>query len=189
MTLQFNQTNITNFRLDIPDAGISHAFSLNIQSALIPGISIPTVNTPLGKKGLARANRPGTSFEFEPLVCRVLIDEGLQAWIDIYTWMLSLNNYLTHDNNGVKPGVLPEFISLHIMSNDKTTILMTIHYHNAWPQMIGDLEFNYIEESDPAIFANVTFQYSHFTVEKNGVIIDTRKGISDLLINGSREIT
>ncbi|QQM13894.1 tail completion protein [Acinetobacter phage Morttis] len=188
MTLQFNQTNITNFLLDVPDAGITEAFRLNVQTALIPGISIPTINTPLGKKGLGRANRPGTTFEFEPLVCRVLIDEKLDAWTDIYTWMLSLNNYLTHDNNGVLPGVLPDFISLHILSNDKVTPLMTIHYHNAWPQLIGDLEFNYTEEADPAIFANVTFQYSHFTVEKNGVIIETRKSISDMLTNGSREV-
>ncbi|AZU98612.1 tail completion and sheath stabilizer protein [Acinetobacter phage vB_AbaM_PhT2] len=188
MTLQFNQTNITNFLLDVPDAGITDAFRLNVQTALIPGISIPTINTPLGKKGLGRANRPGTTFEFEPLVCRVLIDEKLDAWTDIYTWMLSLNNYLTHDNNGVLPGVLPDFISLHILSNDKVTPLMTIHYHNAWPQLIGDLEFNYTEEADPAIFANVTFQYSHFTVEKNGVIIETRKSISDMLTNGSREV-
>ncbi|EQA7786709.1 hypothetical protein ACX818_001295 [Acinetobacter baumannii] len=186
MTLHYNQTNITNFRLDVPDAHITEAFNLNVQSALIPGISIPAVNTPLGNKGLARANRPGTTFEFEPLVLRVLVDEKLDAWEDVYRWMLSINNYITHDNTGSIEGVLPEFITLHILSNDKKDIVMSIHYHGAWPQMMGDLEFNYTEESDPAMYVNVTFNYSYFTVEKNGVIIETRQSISDTLKNGKR---
>lgn len=178
MSLQYNQSNLTNFRLEIPDAGLTDAFKLNVQTALIPGISIPVTNIPAGTQGLARGNIPGSTIEFDPLVTRVLIDEDLDAWSDIYTWMLSYNNYLTHESNGHKEGVLPEFITLHILNNDKTKIVMSIHYYGAWPQAMGDLEFSFIEEGDPAPYVNVTWQYKYFAVEKNGVIIETRKSIS-----------
>lgn len=184
MSLNFNQTNVTNFRLDIPDADITQAFSLNISSALIPGISIPVTNTPLGNKGLGRAQLPGSTIKFDPLMLKVLVDENLDAWTDIYTWMLSINNYITHDNNGWKPGVLPEFITLHILNNDKTDIVMSIHYYGAWPQHMSDLEFDFAEDTDPAIYVNVAFCYKYYAVEKNGVIIESRQSITDVIEQG-----
>lgn len=184
MSLNYNQTNVTNFRIDIPDANITKAFSMNVSSALIPGISIPVTNTPLGNKGLGRANIPGSTFEFEPLVVKVLVDENLDAWTDMYKWMLSINNYITHDNNGWEKGVLPEFITLHILNNDKTKIVMSIHYFDAWPQNLSDLEYDFREENDPAIYVNATFYFKHFVVEKNGVIIETRESMADQLLAG-----
>ncbi|ADG60056.1 gp3 tail completion and sheath stabilizer protein [Acinetobacter phage Acj9] len=178
----YNQTNKTNFAVDIPDAGITKAFVLNVSSALIPGISIPVTNMPTGQGGLGRANIPGSTFEFEPLVVRVLMDEDLQAWEDIYTWMLSINNYRTLYNEGWEPGVLPEFITLHIWNNSKTKILLSLHYYGAWPSTMGDLEFDFTDEGDPPVYANVTFQYKYFAVERNGVIIETRERIGDKLI-------
>ncbi len=180
----FNQTNITNFVLDIPDADITSAFKLNVQSALIPGISIPVTNSPLGTKGLGRANIPGSTFEFDPLVVRVLIDENLDAWTQVYQWMLSLNNYITHENNGWAEGTLPEFITLHVLSNDKSKILQSFHYYGAWPSQISDLEYNFTEESDPAPFVTVTFQYRYFAVEKNGSIIISRPSINETIDRG-----
>lgn len=177
----FNQTNITNFALDVPDAHITRAFVLNVQTALIPGISIPVTNVPSGTFGLGRANIPGSTFEYEPLVTRVLVDENLDAWEDIYKWMLSINNYRTLHSEGWEDGVLPPFITLHVWNNSKTKILMSIHYYNAWPSNMGDLEFNYTEDSDPAVYVNVTFQYASFAVERNGVIIEHRESISGQL--------
>lgn len=180
----YNQTNLTNFVIDIPDAGITQAFTLNIQQAAIPGMSIPVTNTALGNKGLGRANLPGSTFEFEPLVVRALVDENLQTWVDIYKWMISINNYISHDNEGWKPGYLPPFITLHVLNNDKTKPILSIHYYDAWPQMIGDLEFDSSVEGDPAMFALVTFQYKYFAIERDGVIISTRESITDQLTKG-----
>ncbi|QAU04011.1 tail completion and sheath stabilizer protein [Acinetobacter phage Henu6] len=98
--------------------------------------------------------------------------------------MLALNNYMTQESNGWEPGVLPPFITLHILNNDKTKTVMSVHYYNAWPSMMGDLEYSFTDDGDPAINLNVTFHYSHFAIEKNGVIIETRESISDKLIKG-----
>lgn len=179
MSLSYNQTNITNFMLDIPDANITKAFKLNVQSALIPGIRIPVTQTPSGKMGLGRASLPGSTVEFDPLICRFLVDEKLQSWVDMYKWMIAINNYMTHDNVGWEDGVLPKFISLHIMDNSKKDIVMTIHYYGAWCSDLSEIEYNYTEDADPAISCVATFQYKYYVVEKDGVIIETRQSIQD----------
>ena len=175
----FNQTNTTNFILDIPDANITKAFKLNVQSSLIPGIRIPVTDTPTGTKGLGRSKLPGSTVEFDPLVCRFLVDEDLDSWVDLYTWMISINNYLTHDNNGWHDGVLPKFITLHILDNTRTVPVMSIHYHGAWCSELGEIEYNYTEDGDPAITCVATFNYKYFVVEKDGKIIETRQSITD----------
>lgn len=179
MSVSYNQTNITNFLLDIPDANITKAFKLNVQSALIPGIRIPPTDMPSGTQGLGRARLPGSTVEFDPLVCRFLVDEKLDSWVDLYKWMLSINNYLTHDNVGWKEGTLPKFITLHILDNTKETIVMSIHYHGAWCSDLSEIEYTFVEDGDPAVTCVATFQYKYYIIEKDGVIIDTRESIQE----------
>ena len=179
MAVAFNQTNITNFYIDIPDANITSAFRLNVQSALIPGIRIPPTAVPAGTKGIARASLPGSTVEFDPLVCRFLVDENLDSWIDLYKWMLSINNYITYDSNGWTDGVLPKFVTMHILDNTKENIVMSIHYYGAWCSDLGEIEFNTTEDGDPAVTCVATFQYKYYVIEKDGVIINTRDSIRE----------
>lgn len=189
MSINYNQTNISNFVLDIPDANITKAFKLNVQSALIPGLRIPVTDTPSGTKGLGRAKLPGSTVEFDPLVCRFLVDEKLQSWIDLYKWMISINNYATLENTGWEDGVLPNFITLHILDNTKQNIVLSYHYYGAWVSDLSEIEYNYTEEGDPAVTCVATFQYKYFIVEKDGNIIDTRESIRDQITTKSTNIS
>lgn len=179
MPLKYNQTNITNFLLDIPDANITKAFKLQVQSALIPGIRIPVTDVPSGLKGLGRARLPGSTVDFDPLTIRFMVDEDLQSWIDVYKWMISINNYMTDDNVGWKDGVLPKFISLHIMDNSKKKIVLTIHYYGAWPSDLNEIEYSYTDDGSPAMACVATFNYKYYIVEKDGIIINTRQSIAE----------
>lgn len=173
----FNQTNATNFLIDIPDAGLTKAFQLNAQSAIIPGIRIPITETPAGVRGIARAQLPGSTLEHDPLVIRFLVDEDLEAWLQLYQWMLSINNYINFDSSAWKPGYVPPHVSLHILDNSKTKIVLSIHYYGAWCSDLGEIEYQYTEESDPAIVCQATFPYKYMQIEKNGKIISTRQSI------------
>lgn len=175
----FNQTNITNFVLEIPDAGITRAFKLNVATCLLPGLRIPTTDVPLGPQGLARAKLPGSTVEFDPLVVRFLVDSNFNSWIDIYSWMLSLNNYKTLKSNGWQDGVLPKFVTLHILNNTKTETVMSVHYHGAWPSSLSEIDFSFTEEGDPAVTCVASFDYKYFEIEKNGIIIKSREAITD----------
>ncbi|ADJ19465.1 gp3 tail completion and sheath stabilizer protein [Acinetobacter phage 133] len=174
-----NLTNTTNFVLDVPDAGITEAFTGNVQSALIPGVRIPVTDTPTGTRGLGRAKLPGSTFEFDPLVCRFIIDENLKTWVELYRWMLSINNYLTLENEGWEEGVLPKFITLHILDNTKSNIIMSIHYYGAWISDLGEIEYNYTEESDVSVTCMATFQYKYFEIVYNGIAVKHRGTIHE----------
>lgn len=179
MSLSYNQTNITNFLLDIPDANITKAFKLNVQSALIPGIRIPPTDVPAGTQGLARSRLPGSTVEFDPLVCRFLVDEDLKSWTDLYQWMLSLNNYVTHHSNGWEEGTLPQFVTLHVLDNTKQNIVLSIHYYGAWCSDLSEIEYMFTDEGDPAVTCVATFQYKYYIIERDGVLIDSRPSIRE----------
>lgn len=174
----FNTTNTTNFLLSIPDAGLTEAFELNVQSALIPGIRIPVTEAPTGTQGLGRAHLPGSTFEFDPLILRFLVDEDLDAWLQLYKWMLSINNYLTLRSDGWDEGVLPEFITLHVLDNTKRKPVISFHYYGAWCSELTELEYNLAEDGNPPITSTATFYYHFVKVEKDGVIIETRENKS-----------
>ncbi|BBC78214.1 Tail completion and sheath stabilizer protein [Escherichia phage EcS1] len=172
-----NQTNTTNFILEVADSGLTETFKMNVQMALIPGIHIPPSNVPSGTQGIARANLPGSTIEFDPLVVRFLVDRELVSWLDIYKWMLTLNNYSTHESTAWHPKGQPEAVTLHILDNKKTSIVMSIHYYGAWPSDLTEVEFNYAEDGDPAIVSTATFQYKYFEVEIDGKIVQGRPQI------------
>lgn len=177
----YNTSNTTNFLLDIPDAGITEAFKLNVQTALIPGIRIPVTNAPTGTQGLGRANLPGSTFEFDPLVVRFLLDEDLDSWLQLYEWMLSINNYLTLKSDAWNSGQVPEFITLHVLDNTKTKPVISFHYYGAWCSELSDIEYNYSEDGNPPMTSTATFFYKFVKIEKNGKIIETRRSRDDIL--------
>ncbi|QPI13968.1 tail completion and sheath stabilizer protein [Serratia phage 4S] len=175
----YNQINQTNFRLEIPDGDTTKAFVLNGQTATLPGISIPITDSPTGKKGLGRSQIPGTTFEHEPFMCRFLVDENMTSYLQMYKWMLSINDYVNH-NNTYWTTKQPEAALLHILDNTKTQIIMTYIMYGAWPQSLSELELNYNEEGDPAITCMAIIPFKYFQIEQNGKIITPESHIEDL---------
>lgn len=173
----FNQTNITNFIVDIPDAGITKAFSLNAQSATIPGIRIPITETPSGTRGVGRSQLPGSTIEHDPLMIRFLVDEDMQSWLSMYQWMLSINNYIDFNSQNWVPGYKPPHVTVHILDNSKTKIVMSVHYYDAWCSDLSEIEFNYTEEGDPAVICTATLPYKYMQIEKDGKIIVSKQSI------------
>ena len=120
---------------------------------------------------------PGSTIEFDPLIVNFLCDKDLRAWLDIYKWMLSLNNYITHESKAWHPKGRPEAVTLHILDNNKDKIVMSIHYYGAWPSDLSEIQYSYKEDSDPAINATATFNFKSFAVEIDGIIIEGRPQI------------
>lgn len=169
----FNQTNTTNFVVDIPDKGLTKSFTLNAQSATIPGIRIPISDVPTGTQGRGRAQLPGTTFEFDPLIIRFLVDEELESWLCMYKWMLSINNYIS-DTNDNWVNKEDYFITVHILDNSKKKIVLSVHYYGAWCSDLSEIDYSYTEDGDPAIICTATIPYKYMLVEKDGVIINKR---------------
>lgn len=173
-----NQTNITNFALHVPDNGLTEPFVVNVQSVILPSVRIPVTDTPTGKFGLGRSGLPGSTLEHDGISIRFLVDEDFNNYISIYKWMLSINNYITLHNTAWEPSGQPVAMTLHLLDNDKKDIVCTYHFYGAWPSDLGEIEFSYTEEGDPAISCLCLFQFKYFEIEKDGVVIRGRESIA-----------
>lgn len=179
MTGLYNQTNTTNFILEIADNNLAETFKLNVQAVTLPGIHIPVTDAPGGTQGMYRSKRPGSTTEFDPLIVRFLCDRELKGWLDIYKWMLSLNNYRTHESKAWHPSGQPEAMTLHVLDNTKQKIVMSIHYYSPWPSDLSEIEYSYTEESNPAIPCTATFGFKDFAVEIDGIIVEGRPQLNE----------
>ena len=123
----------------------------------------------------ARGSLPGSAVEFEPFVMRVLLDEELKAYVDMYQWMLSIVDYRESNSTAWLEGGAPKTILLHILDSTKEKILLTYRIFGAYPQTLGEIEFNYADPVNLAMYCSITFGYKYWELEKDGVVIKSRK--------------
>lgn len=179
----FNQTNTTNFVLEISDAGLTKAFKLNVQSAPLPSIRIPVSEVPGSTQGMTRAQLPGSTTEFDPITVRFLVDVNFESWIEMYQWMLATNNYADRDRSGWRDpeNSFPSAVTLHVLNNNKDDIIFSVHFYGAWCSELSEIEFSLIEDSDPAMICTAIMPYKYFEIEKDGIIITGRKNMSEAI--------
>lgn len=166
-----NYVQKTNFRLDIPNSQAAD-FVINVQEVNTPSLSIPMTEFPINPT--ARGSLPGSAVEFEPFTTRVLLDEELKAYTDIYQWMLSIVDYRESKSTAWLEGGSPRSILIHILDSTKTKILLTYRLYGAYPQMLGEIEFNYGDPTNLAMYCSVTWGYKYMEIERNGVVLKSR---------------
>lgn len=177
----FNQTNTTNFILEIPDGGLTQAFKFNLQAASVPGVHIPATDVPGTPQGMYRSKIPGSTFEFDAVPIRILVDENLDSWVEAYKWMLACQNYLNRDKSGWKNDGegFPGAVLMHVLDNDKKEIVMTLRYIGGWCSDLSEIEYNLSEDADPAMVFIATLQFKYIEVEHKGKVIDGRSSVND----------
>lgn len=177
----FNQTNTTNFVFEVADSGLTKAFKLNVQAGPIPGVRIPISDVPGGTQGMSRAQLPGSTTEFDPLTIRFLVDEYFESWLEMYQWMLSVNNYSDRERSGWRnpDDSFPKAATMHILNNNKDDIILSIHFYGAWCSDLSEVQFDLTEDTDIAMICTAIIPYKYFEIEKDGIIITGRKSMSD----------
>lgn len=178
----FNQTNTTNFVMEIPDGGLTDAFKLNLQTMPVPGIHIPATDVAGSPQGMSRAKLVGSTFEFDPIPVRFLVDENLDSWLQCYRWMLACQNYINRDQSGWKNQGegFPGAVLMHVLDNDKHDIVITIRLIGAWISDLSEIEYSLTEDTDPAMVCVATLQYKYIEVEKDGIIIQGRPPVNTM---------
>lgn len=181
MTIFKNMTHKTNFRLVIPDMGAMD-FEASLQSVTIPGLEIEPTQINVNQQTMG--NLPGSAVRFDPLNVRILLDEELSAYTDIYKWMISIVDYAGNKSTAQDPGTVPKNISIHVLDNSKSSIILTWKFYGAWPSSIGGIDFEYTDDSNTAMTTDVVFMYKSFEIEKNGVTIRPKESGSGSGIKG-----
>jgi hypothetical protein len=170
-----NFAHKTSFRLDVPDGGKTRSFQLNVQETSIPGMNIETATVALSQQ--LKGSISGTGVTFDPLSVRIILDEDMNAYTEIFEWMMSTVNF--HGRQvSTKSKYMPPFILLHVIDNSKRKIVCTFKYHDPYPFSMAPLDFSYVEDGNPAIQCDVQFNYKWFDIEKDGAIISARPNVS-----------
>lgn len=149
----------------------SHLFIINKQGTddtqlMVQSFEMPTITlgqTPGGAPKLEGFQIVGTKMQFDPLILQVLLDEDLQAWYQMYSWMKELV-----DPKGGNPVKFNDSVSqaqLHILTNNKTNQNIIIEFKNIWPTTLSGFTFatNTTDDIPPMVF-DVTFNFDSFRV-------------------------
>jgi hypothetical protein len=138
-----------------------------VNKVSLPGISLgsadeatPYLNIP----------QPGDHIVFEPLILNFVVTEGLQNYIELQKWLLTIGNLegqeaydkLNINPNFINHGVKSEIL-FSILDSSKNPII-EVDFLDAWPTSLTKLDFDVTVSGDEARNLNATavFRYSEY---------------------------
>ena len=123
-----------------------------VVSANIPGISVaPTQSNFRNRKGFV----PGETIEYEQLSVRMAIDENMEAYKEIFDWIVAQSNVV----GGVVHDLSLVVLSSHSNPNKRFA------FKNAFPISLGAIEFSTQESDVEYSYVDVSFQYDSFEIK------------------------
>jgi len=139
-----------------------------------------TVNVPSLSFGVAdqltslglHIPRPGTKYQFEPLNISFLLDESLNNWREIFTWMESLANYETNIPLNKGGPVIPRddvYSDARILiTNSAFVPQYEVIFNDVLPVSLGGWQFNSTETDSRPIIIQASFVFTSYRIEKLG---------------------
>jgi hypothetical protein len=137
-----------------------------LQSVNLPSI---TLNSVITQTPFVQVNTPGNILTFEQLSITYIVDENMQAWRDIYTWITQMGNPTSHDKLGDLTTALGRSNSmvsdavLLVKSNSNNPNLK-FSFKNIFPTELGSLQFTSTETQE-FLTTTGTFFYDYYTLD------------------------
>lgn len=139
------------------------------QEVNLPGIHIDVaiINTPL-----LDFQSPGTKIRYNPFVITFNVNEDISNWKEMHSWFMAIASPIGFEQrkdlrlNLSKRTTDPLYsdITLTILSNLNNP-LVRVHFTDAFPISLTDVNFDTKSSSDTIITATATFNYDYFTFE------------------------
>jgi hypothetical protein len=153
---KLNLAKSTNYKLVI---GAIPGVDLWLKTAMLPTISANEVPIPhpiLGNKYV-----PTNTMIWAPLMVTFLVDEELNNYNEVLKWMNAAAGPDIHSRDSELTN-LQTTGSLHILSNNKNATPVIYTFHNMFPTILGELQFN--NESAEELLTDITLQFDYMTV-------------------------
>lgn len=168
-----------------PQLGLKpHRFSMNIpifpdvtftiQEATIPSVTLGVASY---DNPLQDIHLPGEKLTYTPLPIRMMVEETLDSYIQLYGWMRREafpDNQPDLASQAMAQARLPANVDpsmpmsdLYLMildSNNNPTVKFT--FRGGFPIFLGDLKFDTTEDGTSYIYVDVEFAYTYFTIDK-----------------------
>lgn len=162
-TPNLNLAKSTNYKFVI------HAIpntSFWLTTANIPTISANEVPIPDPVHGYKYL--PTNTIMWAPLTLTFLVDENFDNYHEIFKWMSKAAGPEIEKRDKDVANLMTT-ASLHILSNNKNVSETVFTFHDMFPTILGELQFN--NESSEELITDITIQYTHMSMEK-GLVKD-----------------
>jgi len=163
LTENFNYLQPTSFKLVIDRRNYPN-LEFFCQSVTHPGMIMNPVE--LGIPRLAGLPIPGESLTFNELSTNILLDENLNAYSEMYNWILRLinnnmgsggrGNIATDTNTPTYADITLSILSSH---NNQTK---QVRYLDCIPTSLGDIQFESTADGQTFITFAATFRFNYF---------------------------
>jgi hypothetical protein len=156
-----------------------------IQSANIPGITLPSATT---AQGTPFNNIPwqGDRIAWGELIVEFKVDEDLKNWSDVYYWMVGIGfpeNFkqyadfkkgIDKDIDGEKREFLPPSPKIGqiygqamlLVRSSQNNVIVQVDYQDVYPIALSELKFDTREESVIEMSAIATFKYVMYRLSR-----------------------
>jgi hypothetical protein len=141
-----------------------------IQKVNLPGVSSQSVIQPTP---FSDVPRPGVKLTWNPLMISFKVDEKLENYQEIWNWITALNEAESFEPYAELKAE-PEFTGLNItseiivvMEDNERQPTYNVYFHDSFPVMLADLNFDGTQSDVEYITASVVFKYSTYSIEQN----------------------
>ena len=161
-TTPANRSFLSNNKFDFILRRIPN-FTYFVQVVNLPSLSLQstTINTPFSALSV-----PGNQISFGTLSLTFIVDEDMQSWYELYSWIFKLGNPKGFDKRG---GLKDNDKLLDSVTSDATLFIKTnannpnfkIDFYGAYPTELGDMQFSAVDNQD-FITSTATFNYTYY---------------------------
>ena len=129
------------------------------QTANIPEISMPTIETPTRFRNLPMI--PGGGVTFGDFTVSFIVDEDLKNYYSIHKWMR--DNGRADDDANTPPEEQYSNAQLHIVTSQYNPAFV-VSYENIFPVSLSPLQFSATMNDVEYLTAEVTFKHQRFFI-------------------------
>lgn len=150
--------------------------TFSVQAANIPAVSLGVASY---SNPMQDVHLPGEKLNYQPLSVRLMVDESLQTYIELYGWMrrfafpdgkpdlasaaLANARYRPGDN----PAMPMSDVSL-LPLNSMNNPICQFTFRGAFPISLSELKFDTTEDGTTYLYMDAEFAFTYFTIDKAG---------------------
>ena len=161
-TIPVNRSFLSNNKFDFVLKRIPN-FTFLVQSVNLPGLVLQSssINTPFSAVSI-----PGNQITFGSLSLTFMVDEDMQAWYELYDWIVQLGNPKGYNKIGTltgKPGSVTSITSdatLFVKTNSNNPNFQ-FNFIDVYPTELGEMSFATTDNQE-FITSTATFNYGYY---------------------------
>ncbi len=142
------------------------------QSVNLPGVSMSPAEQ---ETPFVKIYRPGDKMDFDDFTIDFLLDEDMQAWLEIFNWMQgmtfpenfdqyrNLKNLSRYTQYKAEPQYSDGSLNILTALNNAN---FQVNFIDMFPTQLSSIHFNSTDENTTTLSATATFRYTYYTVKK-----------------------